>query len=87
MRARVFRTGNGRISVTDETFVYEEKTDSQWQERIPRADITKVRLVPHQVWFAGSQTEVIVRHSGGTLSISRVGNRTARRLRKALGFT
>ena len=86
MRTRVFKTRYGRITVTDETFVYEEKGDSQRRVSIARADITKVRLVIHQIWVAGSWTEVIVRHNGGTLSISRVGNRTAQRVRKAVGF-
>jgi hypothetical protein len=86
MRTRVFKTRYGRITVTDETFVYEEKGNSQRRVSIARADITKVRLVIHQIWVAGSWTDVIVRHSGGILSISRVGNRTAQRVRKALGF-
>ena len=87
MRSRVFKTRYGRIMLTDQTFTYNEKRDAQQQSvSITRADITKVRLVTHQVWFAGSWTEVIVRHNGGTLSISPVGHRTAQRVRKALGF-
>jgi hypothetical protein len=91
MSTRVFRTRRGRITLTDETLIYEYKYERAWRvshgvHSVARADILEVHLVTHAQWYAPTWTEVIVRHRGGVLTISHVGSRTAQALRTALGF-
>ena len=86
MPIRVFRTRRGRITLTDEKLIYEQKREPQWRVDIARADITEVRLITHTYWFTPAWIEVLVHYRGGTLSIPHVGRRTAEALRKALGF-
>jgi hypothetical protein len=81
---RVFKTQRGRITLTDEKLIYEAKREPQVS--VTRADITEVRLIAHANWFSRTWTEVRMHHRGGVLSISYVGQRTARALQAALGF-
>jgi hypothetical protein len=86
MATRVFRTRRGRITLTDETLTYEPKGEPERRVSCARADITEVRVVTHVQWFAPAWTELLVRHRGGVINISRVGRRTAEALKSALGF-
>ena len=83
---RIFKTQRGRITLTDENLIYEQKREPQWLMFIVRADITEFHLVVHAPWYAPTWIEMIVRHRGGALSIPHVGQRAAHTLRKALGF-
>lgn len=83
---RVFKTQRGRITLTDQTLTYERELGVQQRFSVARNEIIAVYLAVHAFWFSPSWTEVLVRHHGGTLSIPYVGDRTARALRKALGF-
>jgi hypothetical protein len=91
MSTRVFRTRRGRITLTDDTLIYEHKFERPWRvshrvHSVARADILEIHLVTHAQWFMQTWTEVIVRHRGGVLNIPHVGSRTANTLRRALGF-
>jgi hypothetical protein len=88
---QVFKARRGRITLTDEKLIYEH-----WYERpfrishrvhsVARADITEVHFITHVHWLTPTWIEVIVRHRGGVLNIPHMAQRTAERLRKALGF-
>jgi hypothetical protein len=82
----VFRTRRGRITLTDDLLVYEQKLDPHWQASVARADIVAVQLVPHVYGFTPAWIAVRVRHQGGVLSIPQVGRRMAEALQAALGF-
>jgi hypothetical protein len=91
MSTRVFRTRRGRITLTDESLIYEHKYDRPWRVShrlysLARTDITEIQLVNHVHLFTPTWTEVRVLHRGSVLTISHVGRRTAEALEKALGF-
>jgi hypothetical protein len=86
MSTRVFRTRRGRITLTDETLLYEPTREPQRRVSCARAEITEMRVVTHVYWFAPAWTEITVRHRGGVLHVAHVGRRTANALRRALGF-
>jgi hypothetical protein len=81
---QVFRTRRGRITLTDVMLTYEQWGSVQRRVSILRARITEVRLITRVYWFTPPWTEIIVRHSSGTLSIPGMGRRTAEQLRAAL---
>jgi hypothetical protein len=86
MSTRVFRTRRGRITLTDDMLTYEPKDDPLQRVYVARADITLVRVVTSAYWSVPVRTDVLVHHLGGLLIIPHCGARTARALRKALGF-
>jgi hypothetical protein len=91
MSTQVFKIRRGRITLTDETLIYEQTFDRPWRvshryRSVARKDILEIHLVTHAQWFAQTWIEVIVRHRDGVLNIPRMGRRTAEELRKALGF-
>jgi hypothetical protein len=91
MSTRVFKIRRGRITLTDETLIYEQTFDRPWRvshrrRSVARKDILEIHLVTHAQWFTPTWIEVILRHRGGVLTIPRVGLRTAEELKKALGF-
>jgi hypothetical protein len=83
MATRVFRLRRGRITLTDERLIYEQKGNPSRQVSILRSRITEVHLITHAHWYTRPWTEVVVRHSSGSLSIRHVGRRTAEALRAA----
>jgi hypothetical protein len=86
MATRVFRTRRGRITLTDETLIYEDKREPQRRVSLARADITEIRIVTRVYWLTPARNDVMAHHRGGVLTISHVGRRTAEALKKALGF-
>ena len=86
MPTLVITTRLGRIILTDDTLVYEETDGSPLRVSVKRTDIVRVRTVTHSLWFSPTGTELVVAHRGGELRIPYVGRKTARALRKALGF-
>jgi hypothetical protein len=83
---RVFRTRRGRITLTDDTLVYDQTRGTPRNDRILRTDIAGVHLITHVHMFTPVWVEVLVLLRNGVLTIPHVGPRTARRLQKALGF-
>jgi len=86
MSTRVFRTRRGRITLTDEMLIYEEKREPHRRVRLARTDITEIRIVTRVYWLTPARIDVMAHHRGGVLTIPRVGRRTAEALKKALGF-
>jgi hypothetical protein len=86
MTTRVFRTRRGRITLTDQTLINEEKGEPQRRVRVLRADISDVRIVTYAYWRMPVRIDALIHHRRGLLTIPRVGRRTAEALRAALGF-
>jgi hypothetical protein len=86
MSSRIFRTLRGRITLTDTMLIYKPRRRGTPRICILRADITSVRVVTTVYWFVGARTDVLVHHRDGVLTMPRVGQRTAAKLRAALGF-
>ena len=91
MAARVFTTRRGRITVTDEMLIYEQRLNHLWRVshrvyRVARVDIDEVRIVTYAYWLRPVRIDVLVHHHGGLLTIPSIGRKTAEGLRAALGF-
>jgi hypothetical protein len=86
MSTRVFRTRRGRITLTVETLIYEEKREPHRCVSLARTEIIEIRIVTRVYWLTPARIDVMSHHRGGVLTISRVGRRTAEALKKALGF-
>jgi hypothetical protein len=91
MSTRAFGTRHGRITLTDETLIYEQTLNQLWRashrvRSVARADILEIHLVTHVHRFTPEWTEVIVLYRGGVLNIPHMVARTAEALKAALGF-
>jgi hypothetical protein len=90
MSTRVFTTRRGRITLLDETLVYEQRLNQLWRvshrvRSVARMDILEIHFVTHVQRFAPTWIEVIVLHRSGVLNIPHVPPRTADALKVALG--